>query len=385
LNQNKCVKHINDPLGDPKAIPRPDESLKMIRLTNSGEFVDRCELTNALYELNWDRAIPEESFGANRRDGAQELPKLAVLYIHGWKHDASEGDSDLKNFERLIRKLRKKHETRKHVVGIYVGWNATADVPGALDNLSFWVKKSNADRIAQSAIVTKIVSAIGSIVQNDPTHRDQFIAIGHSFGARILFSATAQSLIYEAERSHPKFPGGEYGVVRGAANSVILLNAAFEASRFSAMDDIRRNDERFSETQLPLLVSISTNNDWATKGAFPAGQWLGSRRSKRELTTIGNYAPFFTHYLKQANDQEQQNNAALTEDFYAAGLAMTRLTGQDTSGVIHAHNPFIVAQTNSAVIDGHNGIWAETFTNWLVEFIAALEFHAEKDMIASSQ
>lgn len=379
-SQNKCVKHKTDPDNDPRLIPRPDETIKIIRLTNSGEFVDRCELTNALYELNWDRELPPGSFGAIRRQGASKLPKLAVLYIHGWKHDASPTDSDLASFTRLIEELRERHKGKKHVVGIYVGWNATADLPSFLENISFWVKKSNADRVAQSAVVTKIVSAIGSIIRADPSRQDQFIAIGHSFGARVLFSATAQSLISETERAHPRFPGGEYGIIEGAAHAVILLNAAFEASRYSAIDDVARKDEAFRETQPPLLVSISTENDWATKLAFPVGQWLASARSKRELTTLGNYQPFFTHMLSPEVKEGMPEAMALTEEFTAAGLRLVRLPRDGTPRVVQAHNPFLVVRTTSAVIDGHNGIWSDKFRGWLGELIVALEIGSQTRM-----
>src|SRR5437867_2861627 len=70
-DQNKCNKHKTDPKNDPRLIPRPDECIKIIRLTNSGEFVDRCELTNALYELNWDRDRPANSFGVIAKANAR--------------------------------------------------------------------------------------------------------------------------------------------------------------------------------------------------------------------------------------------------------------------------------------------------------------------------
>ena len=143
------------------------------------------------------------------------------------------------------------------------------------------------------------------------------IAIGHSFGARILFSATAQSLVYETESAHPGFPGGEYKMVEGSADAVILLNPAFEASRYTAIDDFIRKDEHFKASQPPLLITVSTDNDWATKRAFPIGQWLGLARSERELTTLGNYQPFFTHALAPIADGNttSSDEAKMTEDF----------------------------------------------------------------------
>jgi hypothetical protein len=208
--QNKCDKYNTDPCNDPKLVARPDDSIKVIRLTNSGEFADRCELTNALYELNWDRPRPVNTYGPQVKPGAQSRPKLVVLYIHGWKHNADVSDPDRIQFEKLIHTLRDRYGDEKYVVGIYVGWNAEAGLwrgLGWLENLTFWVKKNNADRIAQSSSVTLIVSSIGAIVradpEKDPKKQDQFVAIGHSFGARMLFSATAQSLITATERAHP--------------------------------------------------------------------------------------------------------------------------------------------------------------------------------------
>src|SRR5262245_19600807 len=100
--QNKCDKHLTDPDHDPRRICRPNSEIKIIRLTNSGEFADRCELTNALYELNWNRTRPAGSFGVYVCPDARPLPKLAVLYIHGWKHGANPDDSDLKSFTTFI-------------------------------------------------------------------------------------------------------------------------------------------------------------------------------------------------------------------------------------------------------------------------------------------
>src|SRR5262249_53519058 len=153
------------------------------RLTNAGAFVKRCEFTDALDELIWDR-LPEGAFGPPRKPDAESLPRFTVLYVHGWKHGAGWDDPDLKEFQRLITQLATTNPKRQ-VLGVYVSWNAAWDL-GVVDNLSFWSKKLIADRIAQSAVVTKIVGAIGSTRRTTGPTADQFIAIGHSFGARLL-------------------------------------------------------------------------------------------------------------------------------------------------------------------------------------------------------
>jgi hypothetical protein len=266
--------------------------LKVIHLTNSGEFVDRCELTNVLYELNWNRPRPDKSFGATVGPGAISQPKLVLLYIHGWKHNADESDTDRVNFEKLVRSLRDREKGKRYVVGVYVGWNAEAPLWGWLENITFWVKKNNADRIAQSSSITLIFSAIGSIIRSDPERKDQYIAIGHSFGARLLFAATVQPLVSAVEQAHPGYLSGTYKVIQGLADAIVLLNPAFEASRYSAINGYIRADETFAKGQAPLIVTIASEGDWATRGAFPVGQWLGLAHTARELYTLGNCEPF---------------------------------------------------------------------------------------------
>jgi hypothetical protein len=376
--QNKCDAGRTDPTHDPRLIERPNDDIKVIRLTNSGEFANRCELTNALYELDWDRPRPANSFGAHRKPNAVVLPKLVVLYVHGWKHNAEDDDADRQHFEKLIKSLRDQHEGRRYVVGIYIGWNAEAPLWGPLENITFWVKKNNADRIAQSATVTFIVSAIGSIVNSDPKRQDQFIAVGHSFGARVLFSATAQPIVQAVEQAHPGYPGGEYKRVVGIADAVVLLNPAFEASRYSTINGFIRNREHFSPSQAPLIVTISSTGDLATRWAFPLGQYLGLARTTRELHTLGNYAAFRTHQLKKGTCNSSPQDP-ITERFGAAGLCLDRLAVPPSDEIdtfdqkASAHNPFIVAQTTDDIIRDHNDIWNDTFRAWLTELITALQ------------
>lgn len=386
--QNKCNKHITDPEHDPARLPRPTTELKVIRLTNSGEFVDRCELTDVLDELIWDRKIqktqkgPREYVEPNLNripDAVEGVQKLVVLYIHGWKHSPEEADTDLTNFNKMISALRKKRGEKTRVIGIYVGWNADAGLWNWLETLTtFWVKKTNADRIAQSSSVTHIVGAIGAIVRKDPTQRDQFIPIGHSFGARILFSATAQSLVTSLQMSHPGFRGGTYPPIRGIADAVVLLNPAFEASRYSALNDFIRNEEQFDAAQPPLLISVSSTGDWATQTAFPVGQWFGLAWGARERQTLGNYKPFWTHSLTRGYCDLPRSSDP-SRPFQTNKMCLQRLTqtfaddiDQFKTSVSSPNNPFIVARTTPDIIKDHNDIWNDDFRDWLTEFIASL-------------
>ncbi|MCK1574072.1 hypothetical protein [Bradyrhizobium sp. 174] len=380
-SQSKCPKYGR--AGDPLHTARPAHAGEVlaIRLTNAGEFVDRCELTDILYDLNWDYERCPREFRPRISPSAERLPKLVVMYIHGWKHSGDNEDEDRKRFGEFVAKLSVANRHKKQVLGIFIGWNAKARLFPLtlpyLENLTFWTKKRVADRIAQSAVVTKVVGAIGAVLNQSQTADDQFVAIGHSFGARLLFSATGQTLIYETEYKHPGYPGGRYKPIRGPADAIILLNPAFEASLFTAMNDTSRREEIF-ENQPPLLVSISSTGDWATKKAFPVGQWFDGFRSEREMITLGNYHRFQTHVLYPSTSEAcflNRHSADVSETFFASGLCFARVPKTAFLGLAESypHNPFLVASTSEKVIKDHNDIWGEQFRDWLFDFINALQ------------
>jgi len=378
--------------------PIPAASLRF-RLTNDGALVDRCELSDVLYELNWNTpgaARPP------RKPDARSLPKFVVLYIHGWKHGGE--DDDYANFAALIKRFA-NHPTNadeKQVLGVYVDWNADSKVLPfdrfPFDNLTFWSKQRVADRIAQSGVTTKIISSISSVMsESDSEGRDpatnQFITIGHSFGARILFSATNQSLIYDTEKAHPGSRHGYYRKISGIANMVILLNPAFETARYTALDSFIRTQEHFANDQLPLLLSVSSDGDWATQIFFPLGQLLDHYRSPpekllpftlrrlldhytsgSEITSLGNYPEYQTHSPVREHSPAcgLRTRNRLSESFVANRLCLARDQVRYHNGIMQPRNPFLIARTDKSIISGHTDIWNPTFLNWLFAYVNEL-------------
>ena len=152
--------------------------------------------------------------------------------------------------------------------------------------------------------------------------------IGHSFGARILYTATSQVLLDEVQCQHPGYKKGSYGVILGPAYLILLLNPAFEASMFTAMHSIRRPDWKWWEgidpQQQPLLLTIATENDWTTGIAFPVGQRLEFATMSRHILTLGNYVDYVTHSLKAkaTSDRPSTNSAFWFDNFEDAGLRL---------------------------------------------------------------
>ncbi len=342
-NQIKCVPRPSDIDPAKQTYPSAENpAIKTVRFTDHGEYVSRCELSDLFYEL---------------KAGG---PQLVVLYIHGWKHNGDPLDSDYVEFGKQLVKIRDAQAgatPQRRVVGIYVAWNGKLLTTPLLKEFTFWGRKRAADRVAQSAVVTRLLASIDSI--RDLRRKDDLhVYVGHSFGARILYNAVAQPLIRATELAHPEKEFESYKLIRGTGDIVILLNPAFEASLFSVFYGTRRKEYPFSIEQPPLLVSISSVTDTATRVAFPVGQVLNFERLPKRRTTLGNYKEYQTHDVTLRTAQPQPNAMCSL-------LVCMTLTAEDEL----AHVPFINATASSEVIDGHNDIWNDNvkdFVSYLV-------------------
>lgn len=266
-----------------------------------------------------------------------------ILYVHGWKHDAKDDDEDVKRFRRILASAKKlessKSTTPRKVVGIYIGWRGKSwDLPNALINLSFWSRKSAALRVSHGAVqelfarLRTVQSHFNSSVDSPDCAapregrittsgcRVRMLMIGHSFGAWILYSAISGPLIstLNAEKDLDNDPpGGGRGaganptasrkeeVNRRPADMVVLINPAFEAVRYQPLHQAAI-DYKSKVVQPPLLVTITSSADSATRVAFPAGRFINSifekpvtsdEQSEAMKRTHGHIELYQTHQL----------------------------------------------------------------------------------------
>src|SRR5262249_44557263 len=52
---------------------------------------------------------------ATIRDHRTAVGPLVVVYVHGWKHDASPDDGDVRSFRELLRELADPHTTHSSI------------------------------------------------------------------------------------------------------------------------------------------------------------------------------------------------------------------------------------------------------------------------------
>ena len=251
-----------------------------------------------------------------------------LVFIHGWRHDASIGDQDVADARlyaaHAARFLAERCKTlgrdcATKVTAIYVGWRGARVDERALSNVfgervgrvlsavsagsTLFDRKPVAEAIAPSAI-SALRSIEGVLAAGDP--RNRMIVIGHSLGGDMLATGLKDDLLRAVDRHRPGTP---MRPVLG--NLVVLLNPAAEARKWT---DVQREvfarqavragqaDDRqdggqsasfFPPTQRPSVVSVTSALAFPPGGLRPGDcAWIGLDvddrfKRARELIRIG--------------------------------------------------------------------------------------------------
>lgn len=247
------------------------------------------------------------------------------VFVHGWKHNAAPSDENVSGFREVLNSaamVEQASQTPHRVVGIYVGWRGLSATIEPFLELSFWDRKFTAHHVAEGSARALFSRLRGfQCSQNDPLKKERcratrmrerpkvrIIMIGHSFGGLILYNAISESLIesltYHAESGDETAPAERFG------DMVVLLNPAFEATRYTPLHRIATH-RKYAKYQAPIFVSITSTADWATRYAFPAGRFFNTifettasrEENAANNNTIGHVPLYITHRLSLAKEE----------------------------------------------------------------------------------
>jgi len=299
---------------------------------------------------------PRTQIDAVLEDIASTLQKgrrvRLVIFVHGWKHSADPLDRDVVRFRELLSQFQTTRdaminpknqpeiEDETEFIGIYVGWRGRSwatdtYLTNLFLNATFWTRKATAIRVAQGQVRELFARVRGlqeywdseqkspkcHAVSEVPDCKLRTVMIGHSFGAWILYAAVSQSIVevlsmdqdLPKEAEAPKQPGGD--VVKPSqrrrarlADMILLVNPAFEAVRYATVYEAARRQKAppdSYEYEPPLLISITSTADAATRIAFPAGRsfnsalehWSGDPQKEAMLRTPGHLPAYQTYRL----------------------------------------------------------------------------------------
>lgn len=222
---------------------------------------------------------------------------LFVAFVHGWKHNAREGDSNFQSFRRIVRSLAtedlcaglgsRASADGCAVFGLYVSWRGDPIGVRYLNELSFFDRKGAARRSSEVPANKLFISLMGELAQMDKhrlfsgprlaknravqdiaTGASRTVLIGHSFGGRFLESAMAQSVIGRQEAFQRIGVSTRLNAmiesVNHGATSLDELEGFIEETKrslTSALDEHARAQDRYLAVRGQLASEVLSNEE----------------------------------------------------------------------------------------------------------------------------
>jgi len=394
--------------------------LAFIEFDEKGDFWDRQQLGNAYKQIEKLSSNPSK-------------PPLLLTYLHGWQNNASDQTQDVANFRGLLLRLAHNRQISDNyqVFGVYLGWRGLLVSGGKNQlsqalyfvphNTSFWSRKDAATRVAGEPMAEAIFAVVHAARKSNPQART--VLIGHSFGALVLEKTLAQALpaaFYAQEDS-----GGGNSKLLPPADMILLLNSASESIYAKELVDMFRR-ARFGgdiSSHRPLILSVTSEGDFATGKFFPIGTTLSNtfgtfrdyRRTQKydgETTTIGQKKFFTTtpgwndhlisHQVVCLNPQELKTVTNPNGNQAASGSldhAFNKNLSQPNADLLkfctepdghriwweiepktdYKQTPYWIIKVPKEIIPDHTGIWFDSS----LDMMAALYVIATNNQIKS--
>ncbi len=259
---------------------RKDARICVIEFDDQGELWDPKQLDETIARIQYVCQISDG--GSNSKESGKPGEVIVITFTHGWMHNASSEDRNFELFSNLIEARMKAEESfakennrrPRPIIGVYLAWRGLLwDIP-ILKYFTFWSRKSAALRVGNlscTEVLFRIMRAVKS--RNSSS---QCIFVGHSFGGLIIESAICKALlgaIFQRNGEAMDFP----------SDLVVLINPACDAICAKQFIDILNRNRIIIEMggittkddlTFPILISITSANDKATKWAFPFGQFF---------------------------------------------------------------------------------------------------------------
>ncbi len=296
---------------------------------------------------------------------------LVLVFVHGWHHNAHDNDCNVNEFrvmvhltsERLRREAREhKIDRPQRVLGLYIGWRGEALDAPLLRYATILDRRSTAEHVAKGS-VRELFAEVRKLQYLDQLaqqaqHKEgrvRTVVVGHSFGGLIAFHSISPALLNELTVTRP---GPLSNCEPPAAaftwpNQLILINPAFEASRFEAIYNAAYADAPCTyQPARPKMIVLTADNDGATGTFFPMFRTVTSlfegydstaaetreRERNANLHAIGFVDRYKSHRLCLIGNRP----------VLAADTRVPRSTTPDLN------SPVWVVSVTSKIIDGHN-------------------------------
>jgi hypothetical protein len=211
---------------------------------------------------------------------------------------------------------------------MYLSWRGEVSKVPLVRQLSFYNRRGAAERIAGPS-ATEAIYRILTMMRSNSWSRS--VLLGHSFGSMVLEQALSQAVVSALLAS----PGEELVF---PADLVVLVNPAGSAIQTKQLVDILarnrlktyRFDANGNRFERPLLLSLTSESDNATRRYFPIG--MGLKATSKKFRRYGS------EYCSPISNQRwlYSHTAGHTPALFSHTVSVEPITGS-TGRQIHSH------------------------------------------------
>jgi hypothetical protein len=396
-------------------------TMAFIEFDDRGEMFSRTQLERATAEIAAAKTVAAQQSGEIRKriaaaglDLCERRPELCVanpvvvVFVHGWKNNASEGSGNVWGFRQVLAGLSMQftlglqEEIRSAVsspdrldlrglsvpvVGVYIGWRGAVVKVPILKEFTFFDRHVKSQNVPNAHMVEALLKVMQAAKGRDYQEPTISVLIGHSFGGAVLETAITQPLMSMLLHSI-----SDRAPVTWPATLTMLLNEAQEATRsYQLIEALHANlpdpgpCPTPSPAQRPVIVSITSSADYATRAFFPAAQslsrpfnslrtyetenFLGFRRqTPMFLGTTAHLGAFHSHVMGPADDPDVVQAVARCRPL------VTTTIGTTTYHIVEKpeaknRTPYWVMHMPPALVPDHSTIFTASFVNLLTTMI----------------
>lgn len=248
------------------------------------------------YEGDRQLAAIKQRLHAELTDPAyHDMDFVTLVFVHGWHHNAHDNDCNVQEVRQMLRIASEKFEAarqadpsrrRRRVFGIYVGWRGEAVNAWLLRYTTILDRRDAAEKVAKGSVRQLLADLHEQqlVAQNaagdrkteaERAARMYTIVVGHSFGGLIVFNSLSQQLITDltAAADQACTPAEAVGETRPWPDNVVLVNPAFESTRFEPLNRLADRAAQCGYAPAhPLLTVVTADDDRWTGPVFTAGR-----------------------------------------------------------------------------------------------------------------
>lgn len=291
---------------------------------------------------------------------------IVIVFVHGWKNNASEDSGNMWGFRRVLDEVASQQvEPRPPVIGVYLGW------PGASANVgkffTFWSRHRVAEAVAKGDITGVLEKILIHTKGPDFDGPSYAVLVGHSFGGLIMEQAAINILTDFLDKVNLPEKGGER---LPPADLMVVLNEAGAADQARPFL-VRLLKEKIEFTKdgepHPLLLSLTSAGDLATKLAFPGGQFVSTEKPSKWTIYNNPPDPFGLassrpyYYLTAANTVALQSHEITNTPSNEAIVNIPAVDGRDyfvvRKGGATNTTPYWIIQIPQVFIPDHGSVF----------------------------